>query len=228
MSVVFRFGPMLTNMLALAMTSLLVACGTSPRSTETGPGQVLVERSAGMTTWATTESLQAQAQAQAQEQAQAARTAAAARAVQRQQSAVAAAQPVAASSAASVAVATSVPPVTAPAQTDTPTQRVVYFDFDRDDIRQEFQPMIERRARALLAQSGGRLVLEGHADERGSREYNLSLGQRRAQAVQRALVLLGVPEAQLAAISLGDTRPAVEGSSEVAWSQNRRVELKAP
>lgn len=220
MSVVYRTGPTLPKLLALAMASLLVACGTSPRSTDTGPGQVLVERSAGMTTWATAESLQAEAQA--------ARAAAAARTAQPRQPAAAAKQPVTASSPAGVAVATSAPSPTAQAEVDTPIQRVVYFDFDRDDIRQEFQPMIERRARALLVAGGRRLVLEGHADERGSREYNLSLGQRRAEAVQRALVLLGVREAQLVAISFGDTRPAVEGSSEVAWSQNRRVEIKAP
>lgn len=202
------------KVLVLGIVSLLVACSTSLPTTAPSAGSVVVERSAGMTTWATAESLQAEAQA--------ARAAALARAVQPPQTTASLAQ------LAPAAAGTTQPEVIAQAEAGTPIQRVVYFDFDRDEIRQEFQPMIERRARALLAAGGQRLVLEGHADERGGREYNLSLGQRRAEAVLRSLVLLGVPETQLVAISFGDTRPAVEGSTEVAWSQNRRVEIKAP
>jgi peptidoglycan-associated lipoprotein len=104
--------------------------------------------------------------------------------------------------------------------------RLIYFDYDSVALRAEAQPMVERRARALLNQPQARLLLEGHADERGGSEYNLALGQKRAEAVLRALVVLGVPEARLEATSFGSTRPAVEGRDENAWSQNRRVEIK--
>lgn len=220
MSFLSCIGLPLANALVLALASLLCACGTTPSSTPRVSGQVTVERSAGMTTWATAESLHAEATA--------ARATAAARAQQRLPAADAPAIPASSTSAAGAAAATGMAPLAVEVGAEVPIERVVYFDFDRDDIRQEFQPMIERRARALLAAGGRRLVLEGHADERGSREYNLSLGQRRAEAVKRALTLLGVPEMQLEAISFGDTRPAVEGSNERVWSQNRRVELKAP
>ncbi|MFY9511941.1 MAG: peptidoglycan-associated lipoprotein Pal, partial [Rubrivivax sp.] len=106
------------------------------------------------------------------------------------------------------------------------TERIVYFDFDRYDIRDEFKFMLERRARVLQGAPQQGLVVEGHADERGGREYNLALGQKRAEAVIRALALLGVQETQLEAVSFGDTRPAAEGHDEKAWSQNRRAELK--
>ena len=107
-----------------------------------------------------------------------------------------------------------------------PAQRVVYFDFDSFVVRPEAQPVIEAHARVLAANKGRRLVLEGHTDERGGREYNLALGQKRAEAVARSLVLLGVAEGQLEAVSFGKERPAAEGSDEAAWEKNRRVELK--
>jgi peptidoglycan-associated lipoprotein len=77
-----------------------------------------------------------------------------------------------------------------------------------------------------MADRGLRLVIEGHADERGGAEYNLALGQKRAQAVVKALRLLGVNEAQVEAVSFGDTRPAARGQNEEAWAQNRRAEFK--
>ena len=104
--------------------------------------------------------------------------------------------------------------------------RVVYFDFDSFVVKEEFRSMIDAHARALAAQRGKRLVIEGHTDERGGREYNLALGQKRAEAVARSLTLLGVPEAQLEAVSFGKERPAVEGQDEAAWARNRRAELK--
>lgn len=107
-----------------------------------------------------------------------------------------------------------------------PSQRIVYFDFDSFAIRDEFQALIEGHARVLAANRGQRMVVEGHTDERGGREYNLALGQKRAEAVVRAMTLLGASEQQLEAVSFGEERPAVQGSDESAWSRNRRAELK--
>ena len=107
-----------------------------------------------------------------------------------------------------------------------PQQNVVYFDFDSFAIRDDFKPVIEGHARVLSRDTGKRMVIEGHTDERGGREYNLALGQKRAEAVVRSLVLLGVGERQLEAVSFGKERPAVQGSDESAWSRNRRAEIK--
>ena len=103
--------------------------------------------------------------------------------------------------------------------------RVIYFDFDNAEIRPEYRDIIAAHARRLASNSALRIRLEGHADERGSREYNIGLGERRAQAVRRALMLLGVGEGQIATVSYGEERPAVEGSDEAAWAKNRRVEI---
>ncbi|MFN0185984.1 MAG: peptidoglycan-associated lipoprotein Pal [Aquabacterium sp.] len=115
---------------------------------------------------------------------------------------------------------------TAPAATAAPLGRVVYFDFDSFAIRDEFGRMIEGHGKALASTAGRRMVVEGHTDERGGREYNLALGQKRAQAVAKALTLVGAKEAQLESVSFGKERPAAEGSDEAAWAKNRRVELK--
>lgn len=104
--------------------------------------------------------------------------------------------------------------------------RVIYFDFDSFVVKDEFRPIVEAHARSLVANKQRHLVVEGHADERGSREYNLALGQKRAEAVVRALVLLGVGPDQVEAVSFGEERPAVQGSNEEAWAKNRRAELK--
>lgn len=105
-------------------------------------------------------------------------------------------------------------------------QRTVYFDFDSFVVKDEYRPMLEAHAKVLSANRSKRMTLEGHTDERGGREYNLALGQKRADAVLRTLVLLGVQDAQLEAVSFGEERPAVQGSDEAAWAKNRRVELK--
>jgi len=105
------------------------------------------------------------------------------------------------------------------------SKRVVYFDLDRADIRADSQPVITAHARYLAGASAQKVRLEGHADERGSREYNIGLGERRAQAVRRALLLLGVAESQLATVSYGEERPAAAGSDEQAYGLNRRVEI---
>jgi peptidoglycan-associated lipoprotein len=107
-----------------------------------------------------------------------------------------------------------------------PAQRIVYFDFDSFVIRDEFKPLIDGHAKVLTAQRGRKLVVEGHTDERGSREYNLALGQKRADAVVRSLTLLGVQQGQVEAVSFGEERPAATASDEAAWAKNRRAELK--
>jgi peptidoglycan-associated lipoprotein len=103
--------------------------------------------------------------------------------------------------------------------------RVIYFDFDKSDIKPEFAPIITANAQNLIAHPNLKVKLEGNTDERGTREYNIGLGERRAQAVRRALLLQGVPETQMTTVSFGAERPAVEGDDEAAWAKNRRVEL---
>ncbi len=102
---------------------------------------------------------------------------------------------------------------------------VVYFDYDRAEIKPEFLPVVAAHARYLNGNNQRRVRLEGHSDERGSREYNIGLGERRAQAVRRALLLQGVSESQITTVSYGEERPAVLGGDESAYSRNRRVEL---
>jgi peptidoglycan-associated lipoprotein len=104
--------------------------------------------------------------------------------------------------------------------------RVVYFDYDSYALKDEFRPLIEGYARVLSSAKTKKMVIEGHTDERGGREYNLALGQRRAEAVAKSLVLLGASDAQLEAVSFGKERPAVDGHDEAAWAKNRRAELK--
>ena len=104
--------------------------------------------------------------------------------------------------------------------------RVVFFDFDSFVVKDEYRPMLEAHAKVLSANRSKRMTLEGHTDERGGREYNLALGQKRADAVLRSMVLLGVQDGQLEAVSFGEEKPAVAGSDETAWAKNRRVELR--
>jgi peptidoglycan-associated lipoprotein len=103
--------------------------------------------------------------------------------------------------------------------------RVIYFDYDSYVIKPEFQRAIEEHARFLKAGNSRKIVVEGHTDERGGREYNLALGQRRSEAVRRALALLGVTDAQVEAVSFGKEKPAQPGADESAWAQNRRAEI---
>jgi len=103
--------------------------------------------------------------------------------------------------------------------------RIIYFDFDSYTVKPEFQSVLDAHARLLKSHTATRVTLEGNTDERGGREYNLALGQKRADAVRRALGLLGVPESQMEAVSFGKEKPAVQGSSEDAYAKNRRVEL---
>ncbi|KQT10717.1 peptidoglycan-associated lipoprotein Pal [Ramlibacter sp. Leaf400] len=116
-------------------------------------------------------------------------------------------------------------PATSSIAGPTNVSRLVFFDYDSYVIKPEAQPIIEAHARFLRTNGQRRVALEGHTDERGGREYNLALGQRRAEAVRRALGLLGVGDGQLEAVSFGKEKPAANGSDESAWSQNRRVEI---
>ena len=102
---------------------------------------------------------------------------------------------------------------------------VIYFDYDSFSVKPEFQSVLEAHARFLKANKNLRANLEGHTDERGGSEYNLALGQKRADAVRRALSALGVPEGQMESVSFGKEKPVAQGSDESAYSQNRRAAL---
>ncbi|MEA5444224.1 peptidoglycan-associated lipoprotein Pal [Gammaproteobacteria bacterium AB-CW1] len=109
---------------------------------------------------------------------------------------------------------------------DSPlSERVIYFDFDRYEVKSEYRELVREHARYLRDRPDLRVRLEGHTDERGSREYNIGLGDRRAQAVRRMLVLHGVSEDQIRTVSYGEERPAIPESNEDAWAANRRVEI---
>lgn len=103
--------------------------------------------------------------------------------------------------------------------------RIVYFDYDSYVIKSDYQSLVEAHARYMKSGSMSKVVIEGHTDERGGREYNLALGQKRAEAVRRSLGLLGVPDGQMEAVSFGKEKLAAQGSSEDIHAQNRRAEL---
>lgn len=103
--------------------------------------------------------------------------------------------------------------------------RIVYFDYDSFIIKPDFQSLIETHARYLRADPNRKAVIEGHTDDTGGREYNLALGQKRAEAVRRALALLGVPDSRVEAVSYGKEKPAVQGNDEAAMAKNRRAEI---
>jgi len=118
----------------------------------------------------------------------------------------------------------------APSSETTPMSDLgaVYFDYDRYDIRADAKATLSTNADAILANSsGGVITVEGHCDERGSEEYNLALGDRRASGVKRYLVDLGVPSSRLRTVSFGEAKPAVPGHNESAWRYNRRSEFKS-
>ncbi len=103
--------------------------------------------------------------------------------------------------------------------------KVIYFDYDSFTIKPEFQGAVEAHAKYMAVNKTSKLSVEGHTDERGGREYNLALGQKRAEAVRRALGLLGVTDAQVEAVSFGKEKPANSGMDEAALAKNRRAEL---
>ena len=103
--------------------------------------------------------------------------------------------------------------------------RTIYFEFDSFVVRPEYQSILEENARSAKANKIQRLAIEGHTDERGGREYNLALGQKRADAVRNALSLLGVSDTQMESVSFGKEKPAAMGESETAMEKNRRAEI---
>jgi len=105
------------------------------------------------------------------------------------------------------------------------TLKIIYFDFDSYLIKPEFQSTIEAHAKYLTANKSRKLAIEGHTDERGGREYNLALGQKRSEAVRRALGLLGVGDAQVEAVSFGKEKPVASGADEDSMAKNRRAEI---
>jgi peptidoglycan-associated lipoprotein len=104
--------------------------------------------------------------------------------------------------------------------------RSVYFDFDRDTLRDDARPVVETHGKYLGGAADVKAVVEGNADERGSSEYNLALGQRRAEVVVKSLKVMGAKDGQLEAVSYGKERPVANGHDEGAWSQNRRADIR--
>lgn len=104
--------------------------------------------------------------------------------------------------------------------------RVIYFEYDSSEVLPQYRSVVEAHAAYLAGNPNTIVTLEGHADERGSREYNLALGERRANAIKSQMTLLGAKDGQIHTVSYGEERPAVDGHDEAAWSKNRRVEIR--
>jgi peptidoglycan-associated lipoprotein len=105
------------------------------------------------------------------------------------------------------------------------SKRSVYFDFDKFDVKDEYRPLVEAHAKYLRENPGAKVLIQGNADERGSREYNVGLGQRRSDAVKRMMTLLGVKESQIEAVSLGEEKPVCAEHGEDCWAKNRRDDI---
>jgi peptidoglycan-associated lipoprotein len=105
------------------------------------------------------------------------------------------------------------------------SKRSVYFDLDSFAIKDEYRPLVEAHAKYLREHTATKLLIQGNTDERGSREYNLALGQKRADAMKRMLLLLGAREEQIEAVSLGEEKPKAQGSTEEAYAENRRDDI---
>jgi peptidoglycan-associated lipoprotein len=129
------------------------------------------------------------------------------------------------SGAASGVAPVTIDPNAGTAQGPVGVARIVYFDYDSYTLKPEYQAIIDGHARFLKANPQRRVSIEGHTDERGGREYNLALGQKRSEAVRRALNLLGISDNQVEAVSFGKEKPAAQGSGESVWAQNRRAEI---
>ncbi|MFC0397545.1 peptidoglycan-associated lipoprotein Pal [Paraburkholderia rhizosphaerae] len=104
-------------------------------------------------------------------------------------------------------------------------KRSVYFDFDSYSVKDEYQPLLQQHAQYLKSHPQRHVLIQGNTDERGTSEYNLALGQKRAEAVRRAMSLMGVPDSQMEAVSLGKEKPLATGHDEASWAQNRRADL---
>jgi peptidoglycan-associated lipoprotein len=123
------------------------------------------------------------------------------------------------------------PPASAPAAApagdprDGYAKRSVYYEFDGYDVKAEYRPLVEAHAKYLKQNPSARITIEGNCDERGSREYNVALGQRRAESVMKMMTLLGVRDGQIESVSFGKEKPRSAGSSEAAWAENRRSDF---
>ncbi len=107
----------------------------------------------------------------------------------------------------------------------TLARRSVYFDYDSYAVKDEFKPVVDAHSRYLNTNKGRKIIIQGNTDDRGGREYNLALGQKRAEAVRKSMSLLGVPESQMEAVSLGKEKPKATGSDEAAYAENRRSDI---
>jgi peptidoglycan-associated lipoprotein len=136
-------------------------------------------------------------------------------------------QPADTSSAAQTAPVTSstasVNPLTDP--NNILSKRNVYFDFDKDEVKAEYRPLVEAHAKYLVANPSAHMAVQGNADDRGSREYNLALGQRRAVAVKKVLNVYGASDKQIETVSYGEEKPRCTEQTEACWAQNRRADI---
>lgn len=105
------------------------------------------------------------------------------------------------------------------------SKRSVYFDYDSYAVKDEFKPLVEAHAQYLKQNGKAKAFLQGNCDERGSREYNIALGQKRAESVKKMMSVLGVAESQMETVSFGEEKPKSEGHDEAAWAQNRRADV---
>jgi len=105
------------------------------------------------------------------------------------------------------------------------SKRSIYYDLDKFDVKDEYRGLVEAHAKYLRENPGTRMLIQGNTDERGSREYNVGLGQRRSEGVKKMLMLLGARESQIESVSLGEEKPQAEGTGEAAWSKNRRSDI---
>jgi len=134
-----------------------------------------------------------------------------------------AATPAPGAAAASPSAPTGAPIEQAPS--DLLSKRSVFYDYDKYDIKDEYRPILQAHAKYLAANRGKKMLVQGNCDERGSREYNIALGQRRAEGVKRTLLLMGAAGSQIEAVSLGEEKPRCSDHSESCWSQNRRGDM---
>ena len=105
------------------------------------------------------------------------------------------------------------------------SKRSIYFNYDQYDVKSEYNSQLQAHAKFIASEPNARVLVQGNTDDRGSREYNLALGQRRADAVKKQLVLMGAPEAQIESVSLGKEKPKALGDNEAAWAENRRADM---
>jgi peptidoglycan-associated lipoprotein len=105
------------------------------------------------------------------------------------------------------------------------SKRSIYYEFDKFDVKDEYRPLVEAHAKYLRENPGAKMLIQGNTDERGGREYNVALGQRRSDGVKRMLMLLGARESQVESVSLGEEKPKSSGNDEAAWAQNRRSDM---